>query len=176
MKNKVFIATSLDGYIADKDGNIDYLHTIPNPDGNDMGYGEFTNSIDALVMGRTTYETVLGFDIPWPYDKPVFVLTTTLSEVPEGLKGKVQFVNGELTSILTSVHEQGYHNLYIDGGRTIQSFLNEGLIDEMIITKIPVMLGGGSPLFGNLSQPQHFKCIRTEIYLDQVVQNHFVRL
>ncbi|SHJ20520.1 dihydrofolate reductase family protein [Aquimarina spongiae] len=77
--NKVFIATSLDGYIADKDGGIDWLHAIPNPDNIDMRYNEFTSQIDALVMGRTTFETVCGFDIDWPYSKKVFVLSNSLT-------------------------------------------------------------------------------------------------
>jgi dihydrofolate reductase len=84
-KNLVFIAKSLDGYIADKDGGIDWLHSIPNPDQIDMGYNKFIDRIDAIVMGRKTYETVCGFDIPWPYTKPVFVVSNTLKEVPEKL-------------------------------------------------------------------------------------------
>ena len=79
IKNSVFIATSLDGYIADKNGKIDCLNSIPNPDNNDMGYVEFNKGIDALVMGRTTFETVLGFDVDWPYSKPVFVLSNKLN-------------------------------------------------------------------------------------------------
>ncbi|MEX0272908.1 MAG: dihydrofolate reductase family protein [Flavobacteriaceae bacterium] len=66
-KNSIFIATSLDGYIADKNGGLDWLHSIPNPDNDDMGFAAFNNNIDALVMGRTTFETVIGFDVPWPY-------------------------------------------------------------------------------------------------------------
>ena len=91
-KNSVFIATSLDGYIADKNGGIDWLHSIPNPENDDMGYVEFNNEIDALVMGRTTFETVLGFDVEWPYDKPVFVLSNKLKEIPESHKGKAFLV------------------------------------------------------------------------------------
>jgi dihydrofolate reductase len=173
--NKVFIATSLDGYIADHNGNIDWLHAIPNPEGIDMGYGDFMSSVDALVMGRTTYETVLGFDIPWPYDKPVFVLSSTLKEVPEDLSEKVFLVNGALKDVLSKIHAQGYQNLYIDGGQTIQSFLRDGLISEMIITRIPILLGGGSSLFGILDVPQHFKCVDTKIFLGQIVQNHFIK-
>lgn len=176
MKNKIFIATSLDGYIADKNGKIDWLHSIPNPEGIDMGYEAFMDSVDALVMGRTTYQTVLGFDIPWPYDKPVFVLSSTLQTVPKELESKVFLVSGDLTSILSEIHSKEYHNLYIDGGKIIQSFLEEGLIDEIIITRIPILLGGGVSLFGNLDQPQNFKCIKTKIYLEQVVQNNFIKL
>lgn len=114
-KNSLFIATSLDGYIADKNGGIDWLHSIPNPDKDDMGYVQFTNRIDALVMGRTTFETVLGFDVDWPYDKPVFVLSNTLQEIPESHQGKASLVKGTLTEILDQIHEKGFSRLYIDG-------------------------------------------------------------
>lgn len=78
-KNSVFIATSLDGFIADKNGRIDWLHSIPNPENDDMGYVKFEEKIDALVIGRGTFETVLGFDVDWPYHKPVFVLSNKLT-------------------------------------------------------------------------------------------------
>jgi dihydrofolate reductase len=87
-RNIAFIATSLDGYIADKNGGLDWLHSIPNPDQNDMGYELFIKHIDALVMGRTTFETVCNFDIDWPYSKPVFVLSRTLEMIPEKYKDK----------------------------------------------------------------------------------------
>lgn len=174
-KNSVFIATSLDGYIADKNGRIDWLHSIPNPDHLDMGYGAFTSKVDATVMGRTTFETVCAFDIDWPYEKPVFVLSTTLKQVPEKFKDKAQVVNGSLSAVLKQIHQKGCHRLYIDGGATIRSFLKEDLIDEMIITIIPVLLGGGSPLFSELSKPLEFECIDSKIYLNKIVQNRFIR-
>ena len=146
--NKVFIATSLDGYIADKDGGIDWLHTIPNPENIDLGFNSFMEGIDALIMGRNTYETVLGFDMEWPYGKPVFVLSSKLTNVPGNLKGKVYLMSGKLDDILNHIHQMGYSNLYIDGGHTIQKFLESDLIDEMIISTIPIVLGGGIPLFG----------------------------
>ena len=94
-KNSVYIGVSLDGYIADKDGGLDWLDFIPNPEGSDMGYYEFMSGIDALVMGRNTFEVVDGFDIDWPYKKPVFVLSNSLTEVPEKYKGKVYLLGGE---------------------------------------------------------------------------------
>lgn len=173
--NKVFIATSLDGYIADKDGGIDWLHSIPNPDNIDMGYNEFISQIDALVMGRTTFETVCGFDIEWPYKKKVFVLSNSLTDIPEELKDKVELVKGNLKDVLENIHKKGFHNLYIDGGKTIQSFLNEDLIDEMIITIIPKILGNGIPLFANIKKQLDFECVDSKIFLGKVVQNRFVR-
>ncbi len=174
-KNSVFIATSLDGYIADKNGGIDWLHSIPNPENDDMGYIEFTNRIDAIVMGRTTFETVLGFDCDWPYNKPVFVLSNTLKEIAESHQGKVFLIKGTLTEILSQIHEQGHFNLYIDGGTTIRNFLKEDLIDEMILTTIPIVLGGGSPLFTELPNQLQFELTQTKTFLHQIAQNHYNR-
>jgi len=174
-RNSVFIATSLDGFIADKNGGIDWLHSIPNPDNIDMGYSQFTGQIDALVMGRTTFEVVCSFDIDWPYEKPVFVLSNTLKELPEKFRDKAHLVKGTLTDILEHIHQRGYYRLYIDGGATIQSFLKEDLIDEMVITVIPILLGDGSPLFSELPKQLEFECTRTEVYLSKIVQNHFIR-
>ncbi len=175
IKNSIFIATSLDGYIADKNGGIDWLHSIPNPDNNDMGYVEFISGIDALVMGRTTFETVIGFDVPWPYDKPVFVLSNKLKEIPESHQGKAYLVKGTLTEILDQIHQKGYQRLYIDGGTTIRNFLKEDLIDEMILTTIPMLLGGGSSLFTELPSELKFELMETKTFLNQIPQNHYKR-
>ncbi|WP_298495775.1 dihydrofolate reductase family protein [uncultured Algibacter sp.] len=174
-KNSVFIATSLDGYIADKNGGIDWLYTIPNPDNNDMGYVEFNNGIDALVMGRKTFETVLGFDVEWPYDKPVFVLSNKLNEIPESHIGKAFLIKGTLSVILNQIRKKGFHKLYIDGGTTIRNFLKEDLIDEMVLTTIPILLGGGSSLFTELPNELNFELIETKTYLNQITQNHYKR-
>ncbi len=174
-KNSVYIAASLDGYIADSQGKIDFLDTFTFPEGEDMGYSAFMNRIDALVMGRITFETVLGFGIPWPYEKPVYVLSNSLKKIPEGYKGKVLLVKGTLPEILLEVHGNGHHRLYIDGGSTIQGFLKEDLIDEMIITTKPVLVGGGHPLFGPLDQQLKFEYVSSEPYADKVVQNRFLR-
>lgn len=174
-KNKVFIATSLDGYIADKNGGIDWLHTIPNPDNIDMGYEEFISQVDAIVMGRATFETVCGFDVDWPYKKPVFVLSNRLSVIPQGYKDKVELVNGSLKDIIKKINNKGYNSLYIDGGKTIQSFLKEDLIDEITITTIPYLLGGGVPLFAEFPERIDFEYIDSHLYLGKIVQNKFAR-
>ena len=150
-KNKVFIATSLDGYIADSNGKIEWLLSIPNPENDDMGYNEFISQIDALIMGRNTFEVVCGFD-KWYYEKHVFVLSDSMTEIPVKFRDKASLVKGNLKDILAEIHEKGYHRLYIDGGKTIQSFLKEDLIHEMTITLIPYLLGGGISLFGDLSE------------------------
>ncbi len=174
-KNIVFIAKSLDGFIAGKNGELDWLHAIPNPENNDMGFIQLMDEIDAIVMGRTTFETVCAFGGEWPYSKPVFVLSNSLKAVPEYLNKKVSLMNGSPHEILNSLHEKGYLKLYIDGGSTIQNFLQEDLIDELRITTIPILLGGGFPLFGDLAKPMQFEHIASKIYLNQIVQNHYRR-
>jgi dihydrofolate reductase len=111
----------------------------------------------------------------WPYQKPVFVLSNSMKSIPEAYRDKAQLVNGSLEEVLGSIHEQGYYSLYIDGGRTIQSFLEEDLVDEMTITIIPYLLGDGIPLFSSLPVRLEFKCVASKIYLDRLVQNHFAR-
>ncbi|MFH2031363.1 MAG: dihydrofolate reductase family protein [Bacteroidota bacterium] len=171
----VFIATSLDGYIANKNGGLDWLHSIPNPNHIDMGYESFIKHIDALVMGRTTFETVCNFDIDWPYSKPVFVLSRTLEAIPEKYEDKAELVKDSLTNILKEINQRGYSRLYIDGGATIQSFLKEDLIDELIITTIPILLGGGALLFSELPEELEFKHVESKVFLDEIVQNHYQR-
>ena len=173
MSNIIYIATSLDGYIADQQGKLDWLDEIPNPDRIDCGWIAFMARIDAIVMGRNTFETVCGFDCEWPYSKPVFVLSNTLQSLPEKYKNKAQLVSGSLTEILQSIHQKGFNELYIDGGITIQSFLKDGLIDEMIITTMPILLGGGASLFGALASPIRFEHIKTAVFLSMIVQSHY---
>ncbi len=140
-----------------------------------MGYGEFISQVDAHLIGRNTFETVCGFDIDWPFQKPVFVLSNSLPSLGDKYENKAELVKGNLKEIMDNIHEKGYHRLYIDGGKTIQSFLNEDLIDEMTITIIPYLLGGGIPLFSDLKKRLEFECVNSKIYLNKVVQNHFVR-
>ncbi len=175
MKNIVYIATSLDGYIADKDGGLEWLESIPNPDNSDFGFADFIDNIDALIMGRNTFEKVCSFDCDWPYTKPVFVLSNSLTSLDEEYKGKVELISGSLTEVLKTVHQKGYKQLYIDGGVTIQNFLKEDLIDEMIITSIPILLGGGSSLFGDLSEHMEFEHLNTKVLLNAMVQSHYRR-
>lgn len=147
MRNKVFIATSLDGFIADSNGGIDWLTEMPNPSNGDGGYAKFMDSIDSILMGRNTFQKVLSFGIDWPYAKKTFVWSNTLKQIPSELEGKVEIVSGSIEKIMLKLHEQGFQNVYIDGGKTIQSFLRAGLIHEITLTQVPIILGGGIPLF-----------------------------
>lgn len=174
-KNSVFIATSIDGYISDRKGGLDWLHMIPNPEQTDMGYADFMNGIDAIVMGRNTFETVLSFDGTWPYNKPVFVLSRSRKEVPKTLEKKAFIMNGPLKEVTASINKKGFKRLYIDGGTTIQGFLNEDLIDELILTTIPILLGGGARLFSELPGELKFQMVHTTTFLNRVVQRHYVR-
>jgi dihydrofolate reductase len=173
--NLVFIAQSLDGYIADKNGDLDWLQAVPNPDQIDMGYNTFIEGVDAIVMGRITFETVCNFDSDWPYTKPVFVLSNSLKSLDESFKGKVEIINGSLSELVTNINKKGYKKLYIDGGTTIQSFLKEDLIDELSLTTIPILLGSGSSLFGGLDKEMTFDLVKSEIFLDALVQTTYRR-
>jgi dihydrofolate reductase len=172
--NYVYIAASIDGYIATKDGGVDWLQESPNPDNDDYGYAEFMKSIDALVMGRNTFEKVLTFG-EWSYDKKVFVLSSSLTEVPDELNGKVELLSGSLNEVLLNINSKGFKNLYIDGGKVIQSFLSEDLITDLIITRIPILLGSGIPLFGKLIEPLRFIHKSTTIYGNALVKSHYTR-
>lgn len=174
-KNIVFIAKSLDGYIAGKNGELDWLELIPNPDNVEMGFASLMQEIDAIVMGKTTFEVVCNFGIDWPYTKHVFVLSHSLHTIPENLYDKVSLLKGKPQEVLEQIHKKGFFKLYIDGGRTIQGFLKEDLIDELRITTIPILLGGGFPLFGDLYEPLEFEHIESKVFLNQIVQNFYKR-
>jgi len=199
MANFVYIATSLDGFIATSEGGLNWLDDIPNPEGRDFGYAEFMNDIDALVMGRKTFEKVVSFDVwpynkpvfvlsgrktfekvvsfdVWPYNKPVFVLSGNNISVPIELENKIKIVNETPKKLVDDLKKKGYLNLYVDGGITIQSFLAADLIDEMIITRVPILLGNGIPLFGELTQRLYFKHKKTEVLNEIMVQSQYTRI
>jgi len=174
MKNIVYIATSMDGFIATKDGGLDWLNEIDDPECG-VGFLEFMDLIDALVMGRNTYEKVLSFGVEWPYSKKVFVLSNTVKKVDPSVEGKAEVINGTLKEIIGKLNDSGFENLYIDGGKTIQSFLKEDLIDEMIITKVPVILGEGIPLFENNDHESRFKLGTSMEGRNGAIQYHYKR-
>ena len=175
MSNFIYIATSIDGFIAKKDGGIDWLFEVPNPDSSDFGFSDFINNIDAIVMGRNTYELVLTFG-NWPYNKPVFVLSKTLKSVPNNLTDKVEILSGNPNFVVKELNSRNYLNLYIDGGKTIQEFLKQELIDEIIITRIPILLGEGIPLFDILTKDQKYEHIKTDVFNNALVKSHYRRL
>jgi dihydrofolate reductase len=177
MANIVYCACSMDGFIAKVDGNIDWLTSIPNEDNSDYGFGKFMERIDGIIMGRKTFEKILEMNLAeWPYTKTVFVLSSTLKEAPEKLKQKVEIVNGDLTTILENLKNRNIHTIYVDGGKTIQSFLKNNLIDEMIISTIPIILGNGIPLFGTIHNEIKFFIEKTEYINKYIVMNYYKRI
>ena len=175
MSNIVYIATSLDGYISSPNGSLDWLESVPNPEGDDLGFGVFMSRVDAVVMGRLTFETVLGFGIGWPYPIPGIVLSSSMKTAPEAFAEHVDFTSGTPAEIVKLAQEKGFENLYIDGGKTIQNFLRADLIDELIVSDIPLLLGGGARLFGELEQRVEFELVDTETLLGQIVKKHYQR-
>lgn len=173
MRTKVFIGTSLDGFIARNNGAIDWLVTFASPEVN-AGYEEFTRDIDAVVIGRGTFETVLGFP-SWPYERKVFVLSTTMKQLPEKVKGKAALVSMKPRELLAHLSGEGFSNVYVDGGKVIQNFLREDCIDELIISRVPVLLGSGIPLFGYLEDDLKFRHLDTRVYSSGLVRSHYER-
>lgn len=163
MKTKcsVYIATSVDGFIAGPEGDIDWLHR-PEYAATEMQglrYEEFISTVDALVMGRNTYEKVLTFDT-WPYgETPVVVLSSREITIPEEARHTVRVEAGEPQAIVARLAAEGKKHLYIDGGVTIQRFLAARLIDEITITRIPILLGTGIPLFGMFGVEQKLQLL-----------------
>ena len=176
-KTTVYIATSLDGFIARPDGAIDWLGG-PEDDGDeDYGWADFISAIDAIVMGRTTFEQAAGFD-GWPYEgmPPLTVLSTTMTQVPEPLQGKAEISSLPPRALLEYLAARGCQGVYVDGGKTIQSFLREDLIDELVVTTLPVLIGQGIPLFGRLDADMAWKHISTKTFERGLVKNHYRRV
>ena len=167
----VFIACSLDGYIARTDGSLDWLTaSSASSDNEDYGYGEFMNSIDAIVIGRATYDVVETFG-EWPYGtRKVFVLSSRFSAEGEVLRERVVGTSAIPQKLVEIMSDNGTRRAYIDGGVTIQSFLRNRLIDDLTVTRLPILLGSGIPLFGPLDADLKFEHLNTKTY-----PNGFVR-
>ena len=169
MKASVFIGISLDGFIARVNGAFDFL---PPGGGEPHGYDAFMATVDALVIGRKTFETVLSFDT-WPYrDKPVFVLSTR-PLAPAPLGAVVERMAGAPAGIVSKLSARGIRHVYVDGGITIQRFLQAGLIQRLIITRVPVLIGAGIPLFGAVPHDIVLKHIGTRQYSSGLVQSEY---
>jgi len=171
----VFIATSLDGYIAREDGKLDWLYTANAtvPEGEDCGYSDFMKTVDVLVMGRKTYEKVLSFGL-WPYGgTSVIVLSSNKIEIPNELVQSVSCSSESPKELCKRLANEEVKRIYVDGGITIQRFLFEGLISDVTITVIPIVLGSGKPLFGNVEKDIPLKHISTKTYDFGFVQSTY---
>ncbi|CAI1038667.1 Pyrimidine deaminase [Serratia rubidaea] len=169
----VFIATSLDGFIARTDGDIGWLLERDDPL-EDHGYDDFIENIDVILMGRGTYESVQHVR-PWPYARPVLILSGTLDEqhIPAELTGKIRFSTCSPTQAMTMLAAEGHQRVYVDGGRIIQSFLQAGLIADLVITHIPVLLGQGRALFGALPGDIPLVHEHTRTFASGLVQSRY---
>jgi dihydrofolate reductase len=170
MTVSVFIGTSVDGFIARPNGDLDFL---PEGGGEPHGYDEFMASVDALVIGRKTFETVLGF-ATWPYgDKRVVVLSSRPVDLSAVRGGVVEQMAGPPAEIVAKLAASGAHHIYVDGGITIQGFLRAGLVQRLIITRVPVIIGAGIPLFGVLARDVRLHHVATQNYPSGLVKSEY---
>ena len=179
MRFSVYIATSVDGFIARTDGSVDWLDTYCNQEADmgdeaDMGFTHFMKSIDCLIMGRGCMEVISGFNLApeqWPYgDARVIVLSQTVTEPPENVKGHVEMYAGKIPELVETLEGEGFKHAYVDGGKTIQSFLNLQLITDMTLTQIPVLLGEGIPLFGKTNRDIRLERPERNVFPNELVQ------
>jgi dihydrofolate reductase len=176
IETSIFIATSLDGFIARKDGSIDWLmkanEAIPKDE--DCGYAAFMSTVDVLIMGRNTYEQVAGFQ-DWPYEgKRVVVLTSRDVVLHLGANIHVEVSSEAPAELLRRLGSEGHKHAYVDGGKVIQSFMANGLVNKLTITAIPVLLGGGRPLFGKIHKDMHLKLVQSKAYEFGFVQTTYL--
>ena len=169
----VFIATSLDGFIARKNRSLDWLPQ-EETDGENSGYDAFMDSVDGLIMGRGSFKTILTFGF-WPYKKPVVVLSQSLAQadIPADLQSKVRLSKSSPTQILEELKQEGWQHVYVDGGLIVQSFLKAGLIEDLIISVIPVLIGEGLSLFGPLEQDIHLELLNSKSFSTGMIQSHY---
>ena len=169
MLASVFVGMSLDGFIARPDGRFDFLTSA---EAGPHGYEEFIATVDALLIGRGTYEVVLGMG-GWFYGKkPVFVLSSKpLAPAPK--EAVVEHMSGEPGKIAKQLDKRGIRHVYVDGGLTVRQFLDAGLIDRLIINRVPVLIGSGIPLFGPLARDIRVKHIATRTLRGGGVQSEY---
>jgi dihydrofolate reductase len=169
-KVSVFIGVSVDGFIARPDDSLDFL---PADGGEPHGYTEFFASIDALVIGRKTFETVLTFEA-WPYGgKRVVVLSNRALDFSKVRGGVVEQMSGNPEAIVAKLSADGVRHIYVDGGVTIQQFLRAGLVHQLTITRVPVLIGQGIPLFGPLTRDIQLRHVATQTYKSGLVKSEY---
>ena len=174
MRAKVYIGTSLDGFIARKDADINWLTQFANDEAI-YAYEKFMSEIDAIVIGKGTFEKVMTFS-SWPYEKKVFVLSNSIQQMPEVLRTKATLLSMPPKELLVYLSGKGFSSIYIDGGKVIQDFLKEDLIDELTIATVPILIGNGIPLFGYLDIDLQFKHLRTEVQSNGLVRSYYERI
>ena len=169
MTVSVFVGTSVDGFIARPNGALDFL---PPGGGEPHGYNEFIATVDAIVIGRKTFETVLAME-SWPYaDKRVVVLSSHPVDI-SGARGVVEQMAGPPAEVVSQLAASGAQHLDVDGGITIQGFLRAGLVQRLTITRVPVLIGDGVPLFGSVPCDVRLRHVATRHYPSGLVQSEY---
>jgi dihydrofolate reductase len=171
-KVSVFIGTSLDGFIARTNGDLDWMRGPGGRDDVDYGYNSFVARIDAIVMGRKTFKKVLTFET-WPYQKPVIVLTHGPLRIPARLRNRVETMSGSPKHIVDRLTKRGLYRLYVDGGQTIQGFLSVDMVHELIVSRLPILIGTGIPAFGPLPKDIRLRHVETRTYPGGMVQSAY---
>ena len=178
IRTSVYVGTSVDGYIARPDGQVDFLDSAEPIDG-DMGHADFMASIDIIVMGRNTYDWVVDMVttdgvIDWPYgETPVVVPTHRDLDIPAALGDTVEPTGLAPGDLLNELESRGFEHAYVDGGLTVQGFLGAGLINELIVTQVPVLIGRGLPLFGELPADVELHHVGTIIFENGCIQTRY---
>lgn len=172
----VFCGLSLDGFIARTDGALDFLEGDGTAELGDHGFEAFVAGIDTIVMGRHSFEKVMTFDA-WPYTKKVVVLSSRNIDLraAKSRGADVELMNGVPQELVDALAAKGLHRLYIDGGLTVQRFLRAGLIDRLIVTRLPVLIGQGIPLFGPLEKDIRWKLLASRSFPGGLVQSEYAR-
>ena len=180
LKCSAYIATSADGYIATHDGGVEWLESAGNTESGDRepagdcGFAAYLASVDCMIMGRKCMEMIASFELTpeqWPYgDIPVFVLSSTVKFPPVSLKNRVKMYSGDLAAVTEKLASDGYNHAYIDGGATITSFIHLGLLDEICVTQIPILLGGGLPLFESIDRQIKLENAEATVFSNDFIQ------
>ena len=180
MKCSVYIATSADGFIATPEGSVDWLMAAANtqePVEMALSFEDYLKTVDCLIMGRKCMEQIASFNLSaeqWPYgDLRIIVLSKSISEVPDGLPGKVEMYAGEIPDLIAELEAEGYQHAYVDGGSVITSFLNLQLINEMTVSQAPIILGDGLRLFGKVDKTIKLQDVKSEAYENGFIQSHY---
>jgi dihydrofolate reductase len=166
------VAISLDGFIARLDGSLDWLMSA-DPGEGDFGFDEFLSSVDALAMGRNTFDFVLGAG-EWPYgEKPVFVMTHRDLDLPAGFQGRVEPFAGSPNTFAVECDGRGIEKVYVDGGETVQAFIEAGLVSRIVITRLPTLIGSGIPLFGPVDQDVNLRLVESRPFENGWIQDEY---
>ncbi len=182
MKCSIFIGTSADGYIATEDGSVAWLEQAGDVNANmgseaDMGFNSYIQSVDCMIMGRKCLDMLSSFNLTdkdWPYGNiRIYAMSRSIKEAPKNIRDRVEMFNGEITDLVSQLEDEGFKHAYIDGGATITSFLNKKLLNELHITRAPILLGSGKPLFGKLDNSIKLINAKAKTYPNGFVQQSY---